>query len=38
MLGDFGEVHVMDWGIAKVSAEEDEFEDEFPLPPDQTCR
>jgi len=29
MLGDFGEVHVMDWGIAKVSAEEDEFEDEF---------
>jgi len=29
MLGDFGEVHVMDWGIAKVSSEEDEFEDEF---------
>ncbi len=29
MLGDFGEVHVMDWGIAKVSSEEDEFADEF---------
>jgi len=29
MLGEFGEVHVMDWGIAKVSAGEEELEDEF---------
>jgi len=29
MLGDFGEVHVMDWGIAKVTSEADDFDDEF---------
>ncbi|MFB3065042.1 MAG: SUMF1/EgtB/PvdO family nonheme iron enzyme [Planctomycetota bacterium] len=26
MLGDYGEVHVMDWGLARVGAESDEFE------------
>ena len=29
MLGEFGEVHVMDWGIAKVTSEDNEFEDDF---------
>jgi len=29
MLGEFGEVHVIDWGIAKVSADGNEFEDEL---------
>ncbi len=29
MLGEFGEVHVMDWGIAKVETSVDDVDDEF---------
>ncbi|HEX4452956.1 MAG TPA: serine/threonine-protein kinase [Kofleriaceae bacterium] len=27
MLGDFGEVYILDWGVAKVSGEDDDFTD-----------
>lgn len=30
MVGKFGEVYVMDWGIAKKLAEKDEFQENFP--------
>ncbi|HUS28862.1 MAG TPA: serine/threonine-protein kinase [Kofleriaceae bacterium] len=27
MLGDFGEVYVLDWGVAKIAGEDDDFDD-----------